>query len=568
MSDTTQRRVILWGRYSSDKQGDGDSRERQERNNRRIAKERNIKVIGEYFDEGVSVKDGATQLFKQIISELPADVGIICENLDRISRGHPWRSKAFIADIIEAGHFIITYQDGREYTNESIDLLETLLMGDMQSNLAFAENAKRKVRVNEAKDTNIALARQGKPAPLGAWLPGYVTYNFDTREYVINETCKGIIKRIFREYLDGKGCANIARGLNKDKIATFRRKGCAGWIGGVIRQILTCEAMIGTLIFNGERIQHAYPSAISDPLFYKVQAMFARNTKRQGNYQGERVNNILRGILRCHKCNSTMRIYIGWGNTFRIQCNGYRVGKCDQINMLRFEDVEYEFAKWFIPLAKEKLLGKDSTVGQIETLTGKRQELQKRIEATISLLDSGVAVNEVSARLNRLVSERKRYDNAIETAKAKETSAATNPETIKALELLLQGIRDNQEIRRKVAILIPSIVKVVKADISEKYFPVFTCELINGDVIEWSASLSEMVTHKDGTNVFYVDGYKRKENPIHQPTCYTPKPDDMVLLKVDTDTGEILDQPFKGNIKDLMTPENTFTVKPKKTLSK
>ena len=87
----TTRQAIIWGRFSSSKQEDGDSRERQDRLNRACAERLGVKVIGEHFDEGVSVKDGATEKFKQVIADLPAGVGIICENLDRISRGKPWR---------------------------------------------------------------------------------------------------------------------------------------------------------------------------------------------------------------------------------------------------------------------------------------------------------------------------------------------------------------------------------------------------------------------------------------------------------------------------------------------
>jgi hypothetical protein len=139
------------GQLSSSQQSDGDSKDRQDRLNWALATREGIKVIAEYFDEGISVKNGATPLFKKVVDELPAGVEIICENLDRINRGHPWRAKAYIADILEAGHFIITSQDGREYTAESIGQIETMIMGDMLTNVAFAENSKRTKRVREAK---------------------------------------------------------------------------------------------------------------------------------------------------------------------------------------------------------------------------------------------------------------------------------------------------------------------------------------------------------------------------------------------------------------------------------
>ena len=125
-SADNERQAIVWGRFSSDKQSDGDSKSRQDRLNHALAKREGIKIIAEHFDEGVSVKEGATPLFRKVVGDLPHGVGIICENLDRINRGHPWRAKAYIADILEAGHFIITSQDNREYTAESIGQLDIL----------------------------------------------------------------------------------------------------------------------------------------------------------------------------------------------------------------------------------------------------------------------------------------------------------------------------------------------------------------------------------------------------------------------------------------------------------
>jgi DNA invertase Pin-like site-specific DNA recombinase len=242
-----KRQAIIWGRFSSDKQSDGDSRERQERLNRALAKREGIQVHKEYFDEGVSVKDGATPLFKKVIDSLPEGVGIITENLDRINRGHPWRAKAFIADILETGHFIITSQDGREYTADSISQLETLLLGDMATNVAYAENSKRIKRVREAKAQAVELARKGIPSPLGAWLPPHLKYNFDTKRYDIRHDRLAIVQRIFKEYASGKGVTSICKGLNVDRIPTFRGKRIGDWTKTTIFTLLRYEGLIGVL---------------------------------------------------------------------------------------------------------------------------------------------------------------------------------------------------------------------------------------------------------------------------------------------------------------------------------
>ena len=122
----TTRQAITWGRFSSDQQKDGDSKDRQQRLNRECAKRVNVQVIKEYFDESKSVKSEVTPLFRKVIADLPNGVGIVAENLDRINRAHPWKQKAYIYEIVKDGHFIITSQDGTEYNNETIDQVARL----------------------------------------------------------------------------------------------------------------------------------------------------------------------------------------------------------------------------------------------------------------------------------------------------------------------------------------------------------------------------------------------------------------------------------------------------------
>lgn len=222
-----QRQAIIWGRFSSDKQSEGDSKDRQERNNRAYAKREGIKVLKEYFDEGVSVKNGPTPLFREVVASLPKDVGIIAEDLDRISRGKSWHQMAYIEKLNERSHWVATSLDGQLYDANTMTELSTQIVGTIKTLVGNAENAKRIQRVNEEKDKAIDKARKGIPAPLGAWLPAHLKYNFETGQYVIKEGTRAVIERIFREYLSGKGAIRIVAGLNDDGIQSLRGK---NWI--------------------------------------------------------------------------------------------------------------------------------------------------------------------------------------------------------------------------------------------------------------------------------------------------------------------------------------------------
>lgn len=65
---------------------------------------------------------------------------------------------------------------------------------------------------------------------------------------VINEEEAKIVKRIYREYLDGKGYAAIARGLTRDNIPTAAGK--PKWWDSTVSGILLNEKYMGTLLLQ------------------------------------------------------------------------------------------------------------------------------------------------------------------------------------------------------------------------------------------------------------------------------------------------------------------------------
>jgi DNA invertase Pin-like site-specific DNA recombinase len=487
------RQGIIWGRYSSDQQKDGDSQDRQDRLNQAAAKQYGIEIVGNYFDKAASVKDGATPLFKKIIDTLPKGVGVICENLDRISRGHPWLQKAYIYEIILNNHFIITSQDGIEYNSDTINTIGTVAIGDLNTNLSNAENVKRTKRVREEKAKAVELARQGKAAPLGKWLSAHIKYNPETKCYDIREDRRKVIEKIYTDYANGKGVVAITKELNEAKTPTFRGKGKIGeWQRTTVFTLLRYEGVIGVFNYCGERIVKAWQPAISEKLFYSVQAILETNKQRHGKYSSNNVNNIFRGISKCPHCNSNIRTT----KDGYMACAGYQQGRCKIKNMIKFREMEYEFTKWLVPMAKDALLGTDETKADIDALQVKIGGIDKRIEETLELLDSGLAPIQVKARIIKLEDEKTTIENEINTAKTKQVSHADLPANLKLLDSLIDGVLDNQDARRKVADIVPTMVKRVEIDIADKIMPSFTAYLINGEKMKWQYEIDEFnMTH-------------------------------------------------------------------------
>src|ERR1043166_1844193 len=110
----------IYGRFSDDKQMDGDSERRQIELNTKCLKNNGVAILGQYFDRAVSAKDGKDWKTKKELSKLLNIVqpgqGICIENFDRFDRSHPWKSNHDILSLLERGISIITSSDGKEYT--------------------------------------------------------------------------------------------------------------------------------------------------------------------------------------------------------------------------------------------------------------------------------------------------------------------------------------------------------------------------------------------------------------------------------------------------------------------
>ena len=156
------------------------------------------------------------------------------------------------------------------------------------------------------------------------WFLGY-----DKDEYgdlVINFEEAEIVKRIYNEYLSGKGGFTIAKELNADGIYTV---GNARWHDSTIWRILKNEKYKGDAILqkyyspdhikkgtvrnNGEvdsyYIEDNHSPIISKEMWEQVQEEIKRRAK--GNIAGDtdkyKNRYPLTGILYCSKCSATLR---------------------------------------------------------------------------------------------------------------------------------------------------------------------------------------------------------------------------------------------------------------------
>ncbi|MGN0607155.1 MAG: recombinase family protein [Oscillospiraceae bacterium] len=184
---------------------------------------------------------------------------------------------------------------------------------------------------SESLSQNVKLGmqyrfQQGKPMINTTCFLGYD--KDEEGNLVINPEEAEIVKRIFREYLDGASCIAICKGLERDSIKTSR--GNERWHDTTIRKILENEKYMGDLLLqktytidflskkriknNGDMPQY-YVESNHDPIvsretFMLVQEEIARRgtlRDNQGRRRGYSAKYCMTGITYCACCNELFK---------------------------------------------------------------------------------------------------------------------------------------------------------------------------------------------------------------------------------------------------------------------
>jgi len=242
-------RVALYARYSSDNQRDA-SIEDQLRQCRERAVREGWTIVDTYSDRAIS---GAS-LIRSGIQSLLADAQagrfdmVLSEALDRISRDQEDVAGVF-KRLRFAGVTIFTLSEGE------INELHVGLKGTM--NALFLKDLA--IKTHRGIRGRIEAGKIG-----GGNAYGYrVVHQLDARgepirgeRQIIDEQAE-IVRRIFREYVAGKGPQRIAADLNRDGIPSPTGK---RWNDTTIRGnriissgILNCELYVGVIRWNRQR---------------------------------------------------------------------------------------------------------------------------------------------------------------------------------------------------------------------------------------------------------------------------------------------------------------------------
>ena len=218
-------------------------------------------------------------------------------------------------------------------------------------------------------------AMQGKIITNGL-LYGYDYIPKPEERLVINPAESEIVKRIFTEYIDGKGLRQIVNGLNADGIRT--RKGNE-WHNSTVKRILGNEKYYGCnnslkydsgIVFSkhyakskekyGTEISDKIEPIITKEMFDKCQEIMQSRRTNDGNKKGVyHGTSKYAGLLFCGKCDKPYNRNVDDGRPF-YNCSTKKAKGtkfCDNVNVTEKEIDKY--LQWVFEKGFKKIIAND-----------------------------------------------------------------------------------------------------------------------------------------------------------------------------------------------------------------
>lgn len=317
--------ALIAARYSTDNQ-DADSIELQVERCTAYCQERGIPVLDVYADYAVSGMKAHRNELDRLLDDLRAGKGDIVVILDqsRMIRNMP-RWFELRGEISAMGVKVVSVTQpfiGGDLRDPSVFMMETTSgminhMWVLQTRQKVLAKMHHMAKTGQHTGGKPALGYrvQHDPLPNGERGPGYL---------VIDEDEAAIVRRIFREYDEGRSYKQIIDGLNADGIKTKRG---SAFGANSLHDLMHNEKYIGTLVYGSKvyrsdgsrnthspegsdivRIENAVPAIIDPELFDRVQRRMAENKRLQGGRPPEKREYPLKGKVYCGECGGALTV--------------------------------------------------------------------------------------------------------------------------------------------------------------------------------------------------------------------------------------------------------------------
>lgn len=407
-SETAKLRVAGYARVSSDSADQMNSFSTQVNYYQRIINGNPMWQMTEvYADEGIS---GVSVNKRDDFSRMIADCKrgkidrIITKSTSRFAR-NTLDAIGVIRELKDIGvtvYFEKENLDTATLTSENLLTLYSLFA--QEESMTISKNCKKGARMRMSKGTYVS-----SNAPYG--------YRLVNNELVIEETEAEIVRRIFSEYLGGKGYSAIAKDLMADEIPFKNNK--MKWRSQTVGIILKNERYVGDMLLqksfaedalpyrkhiNKGELPQYYVTNTHEPIVERIQFELAKilREERRENINTEYSEYPLSRKIKCVECGTTYRRKVTNHTTYWV-CRQHDDSKeyCSS-QRLPEEKIYRAFVRMYNKLLKSYGNILIPLLSQLEKL----QELRTRNNHEISTLNKKIAeLSEQNHVMNGLLSK-------------------------------------------------------------------------------------------------------------------------------------------------------------------
>ncbi|HDX8393454.1 TPA: recombinase family protein [Aeromonas dhakensis] len=316
--------AILYSRFSSAQQAEGDSLRRQTERAELFCSQHGLELSEiTYADLGISgwkqvQRDGLESLLRAIdTGAIPSDSFILVEAADRLSRRGFIHILELVTKLVNSGCSLVTIENGQIYNKTNIHSLATALPLIISADLAQQESQRKSERVRAAK-----TAKRNQRV-----IQGNQPFWIDIKDGVpVLNNKASLARRIVDLSLSGKRPLAIVREFNTERLESPNG---GIWQVAVIRSILKNTILYGAKTYFESRDGEYKAVETVAGLYPKICTKQEFDIIKTGSGEkGRKAKGPFSTLLRC-SCGRPLVIKGRRGNdTYRV-CGGSIDGVCD-----------------------------------------------------------------------------------------------------------------------------------------------------------------------------------------------------------------------------------------------
>jgi len=394
-------RAALYCRVSTDMQTEGYSIDAQKELLASYCKIKGINKYSYYVDAGYS----GSNMLRPSLSKLTADCKekkisvVIVYKLDRLSRSQKDTlfliEEVFIPNGVDFISISENFDTASPFGKAMIGILSV-----------FAQLERETIR----ERTRMGMKERVKAGyfPGGGKLPYGYDYDKNRGILVPNERSEDV-RKMYEMYISGIPVGRIAKhfGIKYDSL---------------VKNILKSKINCGILEYNGEEYPALHKAIVDRKTYERAMEIM----QRKGRSAVRVSKNLLTGIVYCGVCGAKMR-YQKWGSAgHKICCYSQQSDKeymirdknCD--NTKHFSHiienaVMSELFKMSLDPNRINSENRRQKEDDLKCLQKKLSENNKKINNLIDFIANGIAVDEVSEKLQKLKAENEKIDSEIQS---------------------------------------------------------------------------------------------------------------------------------------------------------